>query len=182
MSRLKYLAEVEHVPLFHHERQQHYGVGFRYADYRSDYSFAFLFDQSRPMQGRPNSVVIDYGVPFIQSIEYAPWGSWTGGRPKRFELVVDTRLPKPWFGDYPQGLREVPDDRDFYEIMFFFTNGSTEVFERQCTRDYAHRLTVALNQALSTARDLMGQRKAPEPRPMPSIQSPAPVPLRRVID
>ena len=68
------------------------------------------------------------------------------------------------------------------EIVFFFTNGSTEVFERQCTRDYAHRLTVALNQALASARDLMGQRTAPEPRVMPSIQAPAPAPLRRVID
>ena len=182
MSRLKYLAEVEHVPLFNYVTQQPYGVGFRYADYRNDYSFAFRFDQPRPMQGRPDSIVIDFGVPFIQSIEYAPWGSWTGGRPKKYELVVDTRHPKPWFGDYPQGLKEVPDDRDFYEVVFFFTNGGYEVFERQCTRDYAHRLTVALNQALAAARDLMGQRKAPEPRAMPSIQSPAPVQLRRVID
>lgn len=182
MSRLKYLAEVEHVPLFNYVTQQTYGVGFRYADYKKDYSFAFLFDQPRPMQGRPNSIIIDFGVPFIQSIEYAPWGSWTGGRPKKYELVVDTSKPKPFFGDYPQGLKEVPDDRDFYEVVFFFTNGSTEVFERQCTRDYAHRLTVALNQALATARDLMGQRKASEPRAMPSIQSPAPVQLRRVID
>ena len=176
MSRLKHLAEVEHHPLFNYVTQQTCGVGFRYADYRNDYSFAFLFDQPRPMQGRLGSVVIDFGVPFIQSIEYAPWGTWTGGRTKRYELVVDTRHPKPWFGDYPQGLKEVPDDRDFYEVVFFFTNGGLEVFERQCSRDYAHRLTVGLNQALAFARDLMGQRKAPAPRAV------APARQQRVID
>lgn len=179
MSRYRHFQS-EHSPIFDldaHGVPQPGGVAFDYGDNRHETTYFFMFDQARP--------VIDgcrFSVNFVQSIEYTNWGTWTGGRPKHFGAMEDPKAPRSLFRPAQMIMQETRDDRDLYEVVVMLSNGVVVVIDRECARDYAHRLTVALNLALARARDMMGQRKVHVVSPASRTPEQAIMPQRRIID